>query len=45
LPAAFPRMPYSEAMSKYGSDKKDMSVTLEITELSDVMKEVDFKVF
>lgn len=45
LPAAFPRMPYAEAMSKYGSDKPDMRVTLEITELSDVMKDVDFKVF
>lgn len=45
LPASFPRMPYAEAMSKYGSDKPDMRVTLEITELSDVMKDVDFKVF
>jgi aspartyl-tRNA synthetase len=45
LPAQFPRMPYAEAMSKYGSDKPDMRVTLEITELSDVMKDVDFKVF
>jgi len=45
LPAQFPRMPFSEAMNKYGSDKPDMRVTLEITELSDVMKDVDFKVF
>ena len=45
LPAAFQRMPFSEAMSKYGSDKPDMRVTLEITELTDVMKDVDFKVF
>jgi aspartyl-tRNA synthetase len=45
LPAQFPRMPFAEAMSKYGSDKPDMRVTLEITELSDVMKDVDFKVF
>jgi aspartyl-tRNA synthetase len=45
LPASFPRMPYAEAMSRYGSDKPDMRVTLEITELSDVMKDVDFKVF
>lgn len=45
LPAVFPRMSYSEAMHKYGSDKPDMRVTLEITELSDVMKDVDFKVF
>jgi len=45
LPAKFLRMPFSEAMNKYGSDKPDMRVTLEITELSDVMKDVDFKVF
>ncbi len=45
LPEEFPRMPFSEAMTRYGSDKPDMRVTLEITELSDVMKDVDFKVF
>ncbi len=45
LPAKFPRMPFSEAMNRYGSDKPDMRVTLEITELTDVMKDVDFKVF
>ncbi|PKO46767.1 MAG: aspartate--tRNA ligase [Betaproteobacteria bacterium HGW-Betaproteobacteria-22] len=45
LPAQFPRMSFAEAMSRYGSDKPDMRVTLEITELSDVMKDVDFKVF
>lgn len=45
LPEQFQRMPYAEAMSRYGSDKPDMRVTLEITELSDVMKDVDFKVF
>ncbi|NOS98601.1 MAG: aspartate--tRNA ligase [Methylotenera sp.] len=45
MPAAFPRMSFHEAMTRYGSDKPDMRVTLEITELSDVMKDVDFKVF
>lgn len=45
LPAKFPRMPFAEAMNRYGSDKPDMRVTLEIIELSDVMKDVDFKVF
>ena len=45
LPAAFPRMSFHEAMTRYGSDKPDMRVTLELTELSDVMKDVDFKVF
>ncbi len=45
LPNPFPRMTFQEAMSRYGSDKPDMRVTLEITELTDVMKDVDFKVF
>jgi len=45
LPTEFPRMSYAEAMSRYGSDKPDMRVTLEITELTGVMKDVDFKVF
>jgi aspartyl-tRNA synthetase len=41
----FPRMSYSEAMSRYGSDKPDLRVPLELTELTDVMREVEFKVF
>ncbi|HQR50069.1 MAG TPA: aspartate--tRNA ligase [Methylophilaceae bacterium] len=45
LPNPFPRLSFAEAMSRYGSDKPDMRVTLEITELTDVMKDVDFKVF
>ncbi len=45
LPSQFQRITYQEAMHKYGSDKPDMRVTLEITELTDVMKDVDFKVF
>lgn len=45
LPPQFQRMTYQEAIHKYGSDKPDMRVTLEITELTDVMKDVDFKVF
>jgi aspartyl-tRNA synthetase len=42
---AFPVMQYSEAMHRYGSDKPDLRVKLEFTELTDVMKDVDFKVF
>ncbi len=38
-------MTYAEAMHKYGSDKPDLRVKLEFTELTDVMKDVDFKVF
>ena len=41
----FPVMPYAEAMHRYGSDKPDLRVKLEFTELTDVMKDVDFKVF
>ena len=45
LPDPFPRMSYAEAMLKYGSDKPDLRVSLQFTELTDVMKTVDFKVF
>ena len=45
LAATFPIMPYSEAMRLYGSDKPDLRVKLEFTDLADVMKDVDFKVF
>ncbi|TSA21445.1 MAG: aspartate--tRNA ligase [Betaproteobacteria bacterium] len=45
LPNPFPRMPFAEAMGRYGSDKPDMRVTLEITEATDLMREVAFKVF
>ena len=41
----FPVMPYSEAMARFGSDKPDLRVKLEFTELTDVMTDVDFKVF
>ena len=42
---AFPVMAYSEAMHRYGSDKPDLRVKLEFTELTDLMRDVDFKVF
>jgi len=45
LPKPFPRMTYAEAMSRYGSDKPDLRVGLELTELTDLMKTVEFKVF
>ena len=41
----FPRMPYSEAMFNYGSDKPDMRISLKFTELTDLMKTEEFKVF
>jgi aspartyl-tRNA synthetase len=45
LPTPFPRITYAEAMSRYGSDKPDLRVPLTLTELTDVMKDVEFKVF
>jgi aspartyl-tRNA synthetase len=45
LPNPFPRMSYAEAMNRFGSDKPDMRVTLEITEVTDAVKDVAFKVF
>ena len=41
----FPVMPFAEAMHRFGSDKPDLRVKLEFTELTDVMGDVDFKVF
>jgi aspartyl-tRNA synthetase len=45
LPDPFPRMTWSEAMGRYGSDKPDLRVPLQLTELTDLMKTVEFKVF
>ena len=41
----FPRMPFSEAMFYYGSDKPDLRVSLQYTELTELMKTEEFKVF
>ena len=41
----FPVMPYAQAMARFGSDKPDLRVKLELTELTEQMKDVDFKVF
>ena len=45
LPNPFPRISYADAMSLYGSDKPDLRVPLKLTELTDLMRDVDFKVF
>jgi len=45
LPNPFPRMTHAEAMARYGSDKPDLRVTLELTEVTDAVKDVAFKVF
>jgi aspartyl-tRNA synthetase len=41
----FPRMPYSEAIAKYGSDKPDLRIPLVLEDIKDLMTQVDFKVF
>jgi len=41
----FPRMPYAEAMERYGSDKPDLRIPLELVEVKDLLVDVDFKVF
>jgi aspartyl-tRNA synthetase len=45
IPTPFRRMPYFEAMDKYGSDKPDLRFGVELTELSDVFRASEFKVF
>src|SRR5262252_7106535 len=45
LPDPFPVMSYAEALRDYGSDKPDLRVSLKLTELTDLMKTVEFKVF
>src|SRR2546422_248498 len=45
LPNPFPRLSYAEVIARYGSDKPDLRVPLELTGLTDLMKSVDFKVF
>jgi len=45
LPDPFPTMTYAEAMMRYGSDKPDLRIDLELIELSEEMKNVQLKVF
>jgi aspartyl-tRNA synthetase len=45
LPHPFPVMTYADAMRDYGSDKPDLRIPLKLTELTDLMQTVDFKVF
>ncbi len=45
LPNPIPRMPYSEAMRRYGSDKPDLRISLELVDVADLVKDCDFKVF
>ena len=41
----FPHMPYAEAMRRYGSDKPDLRIPMELVDVEDQLKDVDFKVF
>lgn len=45
LPQPFPKMSYAEAMRRYGSDKPDLRIALELVDIADLVKEVEFKVF
>jgi len=45
LPNPFPRMAYDDAMSRYGSDKPDLRINLELVDIGDVLENVEFKVF
>ncbi len=45
LPRPFPRMTYAEAMQKYGSDKPDLRIPLELTDIADLVADAEFKVF
>lgn len=45
LPDPFPQMSYAEAMQRFGSDRPDLRIPLELIEVSDLMSDVDFKVF
>ncbi len=45
LPDPFPRMTYEDAMRRYGSDKPDLRIALELVDIADLVKDCDFKVF
>ncbi|BBB15299.1 aspartate--tRNA ligase [Candidatus Rickettsiella viridis] len=45
LPHPFPRMSYQEAMQRYGSDKPDLRISLELIDIADLVQGIEFKVF
>ncbi len=45
LPDPFPRMPYEEAMRRFGSDKPDLRIDLELVDIADLVADAEFKVF
>ena len=44
LPATFQRLPYAEAMSRYGSDKPDLRIPMELIDIGDLLAKVEFKI-
>jgi aspartyl-tRNA synthetase len=45
LPNPFPKITYADAMSRYGSDKPDLRIALELVDIGDLLKDIEFKVF
>ena len=45
LPTPFPRMTYADAMRRFGSDKPDLRIPLELVDIGDLLRDVEFKVF
>jgi aspartyl-tRNA synthetase len=45
LPQPFPRLSFAEAMCRYGSDKPDLRVALELVDVAELVRDCDFKVF
>lgn len=45
LPNPFPRMPYDEAIRRFGSDKPDMRISMELVDIADLLQDIEFKVF
>lgn len=41
----FPHMPYAEAMNRYGSDKPDLRIPMELVDVADLLQDIEFKVF
>lgn len=45
LPNPFPRMSYDEAIRRFGSDKPDMRISMELVDIADLLQDIEFKVF
>jgi len=45
LPSPFPRMSYDDAIRRFGSDKPDMRISMELVDIADLLQDIEFKVF